>query len=121
VAVEIILIQKPESFLSPSRIIEMHPNLVQNLAAESLTAIYQREQLSRKLKALVAGIETCRRYIIRSSRSKTSICDDVWELLALSVANFSRASTARRRRHSKQPEFFLVRESNIYIDYTELE
>ncbi len=45
-AAEIILIQKPESFLSPSRIIEMHPKSVQKIADESPSAIHQREQLS---------------------------------------------------------------------------
>ena len=49
-AVEIILIQKLEGFLSTSRIIEMDPDLVQKIAAESPAAVHQQEQLSRKLE-----------------------------------------------------------------------
>jgi hypothetical protein len=81
-AVEMILIQKLESFLSPSRVIEMHPELVENIAAESPSAVHQREQLSRKLEVLVAGIETCRRYASRGARSKSTLhLDDFHEPL----------------------------------------
>jgi len=62
-AVELLLVQKLEGFLSPSRIIKMNPKLVQKTAAESPITVGQREQLRRKLEVLVAGIETCRCYV----------------------------------------------------------
>lgn len=71
-AIELLLIQKLESFLSPSQIITMSPESVRKIAAESSSAVAQREQLSRKLEVLVTGLETCQGYAVRGVRSKSA-------------------------------------------------
>ncbi|KAI9736865.1 MAG: hypothetical protein M1818_005916 [Claussenomyces sp. TS43310] len=69
-AVENILLEGLDDLLSPAYIILIEPDMVSKIAAESADRSFQREQLSRKFTVLQAGIETCRRYVGRSVKSK---------------------------------------------------
>ena len=69
-AVEITLVQQLEHFLSPSYIIDMRPELIQRIAAESPSTVAQRKELSRKLDVLVIGLEVC----TRGTRSMSIDC-----------------------------------------------
>jgi len=71
-AVELLLVQKLKELLSPSGIMKMDSEILQRIAAESTSAVAQRELLSRKLEVLIAGMETCRRYTNRSVPSMSS-------------------------------------------------
>ena len=69
-AVEILLVQQLENFLSPSQVIEMPPDLIEMIAIESPGVVAQREQYTRKLDVLVAGMEVCRRGIRGKDKSQ---------------------------------------------------
>lgn len=65
-AVETQLIGKLRDLLSAARIIQMKPELVSKIAAESsTTARTQREQLTRKLVILQAGLDRCKKHVGR--------------------------------------------------------
>jgi hypothetical protein len=68
--VEAILVGNLGELLSPALVLQMKPDLISNMAAESSENRFQREHLSRKLIVLQAGIETCKRYVGRSVPSK---------------------------------------------------
>lgn len=68
--VEAILLRKLGELLSPALVLQMKPDLISKMAAESLDNRFQREHLFRKLMVLQAGIETCKRYVGRSVPSK---------------------------------------------------
>lgn len=68
--VETVLVGGLGELLSPARVLQMKPDQVSMIAAESSNARFQREQLSRKLAVLQAGIDICRRYVSRSVTSE---------------------------------------------------
>ena len=70
-AVETLLVGKLGDLLSPARIIQMKPDLVSKIAAESSDNRLQREQLTRKLLVLQAGLESCKKQVGRPSASKS--------------------------------------------------
>jgi hypothetical protein len=69
-AVETQLIGKLRDLLSPARIIQMKPELVGKIAAESLNNRSQREQLTRKLVILQAGLDRCKKHVGRPTTSQ---------------------------------------------------
>jgi len=64
-AVENQLVGKLGDLLSPARIIQMKPDLVGRIAAESPDNLSQRERLTRKLVILQAGLENCKKHVGR--------------------------------------------------------
>lgn len=69
-AVETLLVGKLGDLLSPACIMKMKPDLVSKIAAESSDNQSQREQLTRKLVVLQAGLETCKKYVGRPTTRK---------------------------------------------------
>lgn len=63
--VETQLVQKLGDLLSPARIIQMKPDLVGRIAAESSDNRSRREQLTRKLVILQDGLKSCKKYVGR--------------------------------------------------------
>jgi hypothetical protein len=70
-AVETQLVGKLGDLLSSARVIQMEPNLVSRIAAESPDNRLQRERLTRKLVILQAGLESCKKYVGRSTMSQS--------------------------------------------------
>jgi hypothetical protein len=68
-AVETQLVERLRDLLSPARIIQMKPELVAKIAAESVNNRLQREQLTRKLVVLQAGLDRCKKHVGRPMRS----------------------------------------------------
>lgn len=64
-AIEAQLVGKLGDLLSLARIIQMKPDLVSRIAAESYENRSQREQLTRKLVILQAGLDSCKKYVGR--------------------------------------------------------
>lgn len=64
-AVETLLVGKLGDLFSPARIIQMKPDLVGKIAAESSDNRLQRERLTRKLVVLQAGLERCKKHVGR--------------------------------------------------------
>ncbi|KIN00060.1 hypothetical protein OIDMADRAFT_55950 [Oidiodendron maius Zn] len=62
-AVEIILIGKLGDLLSPASIMQMKPEVLGKVAAESSDNRLQRERLTRKLAVLQAGLERCKKHV----------------------------------------------------------
>lgn len=59
--------------MSPSSILEMDSDTISRIASEPQEHQQQREMLTRKLAVLNSGLETCRRYVGRSTISKLSL------------------------------------------------
>ena len=70
-AIETLLIRKLGDLLSPARIMQMRPDVVGKIAAESSENPLQRERLTRKLAVLQAGLETCKKHVGRPITSKS--------------------------------------------------
>ena len=70
-AVKTLLIGKLGNLLSPARIMQMKPDVVGRIAAESSENRQQRERLTRKLAILQAGLETCKKHVGRLITSKS--------------------------------------------------
>jgi hypothetical protein len=68
-AVETQLVGRLRDLLSPARIIQMKPELVSKIAAESFNNRLQREQLTRKLVVLQAGLDRCKKHVGRPMTS----------------------------------------------------
>lgn len=58
--------------LSPSLILQMEPNIVRKIAAESLESQVRRNDLTRKSSVLKLGLKTCKNYVGYSASSKLS-------------------------------------------------
>lgn len=69
-AVEACLIRGLENIMSPSSILEMDSDTVNRIASEPQEHQQQRDLLTRKLAVLNSGLETCKRYVSRSTISK---------------------------------------------------
>jgi hypothetical protein len=72
-AVETLLVGKLGDLLSPARIIQMKPDLVAKIAAESSDNRLQRERLTRKLVILKAWLERCKKHVGRPTTSKSKV------------------------------------------------
>lgn len=72
-AVETLLVGKLGDLLSPARIIQMKPDLVGKIAAESSDNRLQRERLTRKLVVLQAGLERCKKHVGRPTTSESKV------------------------------------------------
>jgi hypothetical protein len=70
-AVETLLVGKLGDLLSPACIMEMKPDLVSKIAAESSDKRSRRERLTRKLVVLQAGLERCKKHVGRPTTSKS--------------------------------------------------
>ena len=70
-AVETQLVGKLGDLLSPARVIQMKPDLVSRIAAESLDNRSLRERLGRKRVTLQAGLESCKKHVGRPSTSQS--------------------------------------------------
>jgi len=69
-AVETQLVGKLGDLLSPARIIQMKPDLVSKIAAESSDNQLQREQLTRKLVVLQTRLDRCKKHVGRPMTSQ---------------------------------------------------
>jgi hypothetical protein len=69
--VEALLVGRLGELLSPACVLQMKPDLINKIAADSSDNRFLREQLSRKLMVLQAGIETCKKYVGRSVPSES--------------------------------------------------
>jgi hypothetical protein len=76
-AVEGYLVKGLGDMLSPSSILQMEPDLVSKIAAESSENQTRREELLRKSTVLKMGLKTCKRYVGRSASSKPCPNSDV--------------------------------------------
>ena len=72
-AVETQLVGKLGELLSPARVIQMKPDLVGKIAAESSDNRLQRERLTRKLVVLQAGLDSCKKHVGRPTTSKSKL------------------------------------------------
>lgn len=68
-AIERLLIHDLGTLLSPGRVYDMDVELVTRIVAETPESQSLREELSKKLSVLRAGVETCRKYIGRKNMS----------------------------------------------------
>jgi hypothetical protein len=69
--VETLLVGKLGDLLSPARVVQMKPDVVGKIAAESSDNWLQREQLTRKLLVLQAGLERCKKHVGRPTTSES--------------------------------------------------
>lgn len=68
-AVEAQLVGKLGDLLSPARIMQMKPDMVSKIATETLDSRLRREQLTRKLVVLQAGLDRCKKHVGRTTSS----------------------------------------------------
>ena len=68
--VEDLLIGELWGILSPSRTMQMGPELVGSIASESQGNQTRRDQLSHIVAVLRKGLETCKRYASRNAQGK---------------------------------------------------
>lgn len=76
--IEALLVTTLEELFPPARVLQMKPDLISKITAESSDNRFQREQLSRNLMVLQAGIATCKRYSGRSAKSKLNPSRAAW-------------------------------------------
>ena len=62
-AVEACLIKDLGDIFRPVRVMQMTPELVEKIAAESQDNQIQREHLTRKKAVLASGLATCKRHV----------------------------------------------------------
>lgn len=87
--------------LSPARVFQMKSDLISKIAAESSDNRFHREQLSRKVAVLQAGIETCKRHVSRSVPSKPQSRFDKVNSIFMDLRMNNKIDLQRRAWHAE--------------------
>jgi hypothetical protein len=72
--VETNIINKLDDILSPIKIIYLTKDVVTSVAGESEESRTKRKQLNDQLDVLVQGLETCKRFMVRTLQGKYQAC-----------------------------------------------
>jgi hypothetical protein len=68
--VETNIINKLDEILSPIKVTYLASDVVTSVAGESEESRAKRKQLTNQLDVLVQGLETCKRFIVRTLQGK---------------------------------------------------